>query len=180
MKGLRAVSSTSMKVAEMHRHLLVLVFSWPLMAAMQTPAIGQSAGFAALEGKSISVDYREQITTPRGQVLRQTWRDRIYISTKGRIFHRFDLQSSMPGNTRTFETFGDESGRGAERRARYVWTGQGISRQRTNRRGVALRQTITIVPTGTGYSCQMTLERSSNATPVSPLGQSCRVLSAMY
>ncbi len=122
----------------MHRHLLVLVFSWPLMAAMQTPAIGQSAGFAALEGKSISVDYREQITTPRGQVLRQTWRDRIYISTKGRIFHRFDLQSSMPGNTRTFETFGDiRPGRGTSGEVRLDGPGHKPTEDQPSRRSAS-------------------------------------------
>ena len=149
------------------------------LAAIVSPgiALAQSPGMKALEGHSISVDYQEQVTNRRGESWTDVWRDRIYISTKGRIFHRFDRQSPRSDRNRNFETVGDEAGRGDDRRAKFVWTGQGISRQWTNQRGVVLRQTITVMPTGSGHSCHMTVTRSGNRGTVTPLGQTCRVVS---
>ena len=144
--------------------------------AMGNPVLAQAQGLRNLEGHSIIVDYREQIVTPRGS-FQVTWGDRIYISTKGRIFHRFNTQSTNPNFGGSFETVGDEAGRGDDRRAKFVWTGQGISRQWTNRRGVTLRQTISITPTGSGYSCHMTIDRFGARGMITPLGQTCRVVS---
>ena len=76
----------------------------------------------------------------------------------------------------SFETMGDETGRGADRRAKYGWTGQGISRQWTNPFGVTLRQTIAITPTGQGYACQMEIIRAGHRATFTPLGQTCRVV----
>ena len=159
------------------RSSLVCLLACLPAATIPSNVIAQSHGMKALEGHSIAVDYQEQVTTRRGQVTQETWRDRIYFSTKGRIFHRFDRQSPRPDRSRNFETVGDEAGRGDDRRAKFVWTGQGITRQWTNRRGVTLKQTITITPTSNGYSCHMSVSRSGNRGTITPLGQSCRVVS---
>jgi hypothetical protein len=128
------------------------------------PAPAQGLSFANLEGHSIIAEYQEVIVPPRGPSIQQTWRDRVYFSTKGRIFHSFALQSSLPQNSGVFEAVGDQEGAGAGPRSKYTWTGQGIARQ------------WTIAPTGGGYGCRMTVERLSAFGGATPLGQSCQVV----
>ena len=140
-------------------------------------ALSQYHGMQALEGHSIVVNFQEQVTSRRGKSFQAVWRDRVYFSTKGRIFHRFDRQNQRPDRSRNYELVGDEAGQGDDRRAKFAWTGQGITRQWVNRRGVTLQQTIAITPTGSGYSCQMTVSRSGNRGTSTPLGQTCRVVS---
>jgi hypothetical protein len=70
-----------------------LVFAIASLAA--TSCLGQSSVFEALKGKSIVIDYRESFSGPRGS-FGVVWRDRIYVSTEGRIFHKVDARSNNP------------------------------------------------------------------------------------
>ncbi len=58
-----------------------------------SPALSQDALFSALKGHSIIVDYHEVGFTPRGP-WEARWRDRVYISTQGRI-DRLDLRPEV-------------------------------------------------------------------------------------
>lgn len=148
-----------------------------VLLAAGSPALAQSVSFPGLEGHSIVARYDEAITTRRGEVFRYQWNDRVYFSTKGRIFHRFSVDGDRPGRARTYEAVGDEQGVGDGRMAKYRWTGSGITRQWRNPRGVTLRQTIDISATAGGYACRMAVERISGSRgSATPVGQTCRVV----
>jgi hypothetical protein len=152
----------------------LLVTFWTL--GHLQPAASQTLRFADLEGYSIAADYQEMVTTRRSGSFQQTWSDRIYFSTKGRIFHRFSRQSTRPEYARSRESVSDEEGQGDGHGVSYHWTGSGIAREWTNRRGNRIRQSITITPTSNGYVCQISVERFAGRGTTISLGQTCQVI----
>jgi hypothetical protein len=146
------------------------------VAPSALPAAAPDALFNALEGHSIVADLHESLMTGRGETFENRWRDRVYISTKGRIFHRFDSKSTRPGVGGVREFVGEADGSGEGRGAKYVWTSNGLSRQWVNRRGTTLRQSIFISRSGDGFSCSMRIERLAGGQPRTiDARQSCRV-----
>jgi hypothetical protein len=89
-----------------------------------------------LLGQSIQAEYVKLFESRRAGQIRQAWSDQVYISTKGRIFHRHKRGSTQPEGSRSFEAVGDDDGGGDGRNVPYRWTGSGLSREWVNRRGV--------------------------------------------
>lgn len=130
--------------------------------------------FEALEGKSIVAQYSEVILLGNGRNFSQTWTEIVYVSSKGRIFHRHDLKSGSVGNQGSHEAIGDREGAGESRQAKFAWTGSALSRQWTNRRGVHFRQIINV--SGSGCSMSLLRENIRNFT-ARETAQSCKVVS---
>jgi hypothetical protein len=151
------------------------VLTAAVLIGSASPALSQDALFSALQGHSIIVDYQEVGFTPRGP-WEARWRDRVYISTQGRIFHRPDVFSTVPRTGGVNELVGEAGGTGSGGRT-LVWTGNELTRQWVNRRGVTLRQTITIRRAEGGFVCAMAVERLSGARgPPPETRQTCRVV----
>jgi hypothetical protein len=129
----------------------------------------------ALQGYSIRAEYVELVESRRAGQVRQVWSDQVYISTKGRIFHRHDRRSTRPEGSRSFEAVGDEAS-GEGREARYRWVGNGLSREWTNRRGIRLQQWIRLMPASGGFTCRMGVDRYPSRGRVSVLSESCTVV----
>jgi len=153
--------------------IALLLFAAPLTGSHSG---AQALTMADLEGHSVILDFEEIVTTGRGEPFQQRWQNRVYFSTKGRIFDQFNRSSPRSGQSRSWEAVGDEEGFGEGRAPKFVWNGQGVTRQWANRRGHTRRQTITITPSGNGYSCYMTLERSGGRGFSHVVDQSCRVV----
>jgi hypothetical protein len=151
--------------------------------ALATVAIALSASGAAAQGvtldqlkeRSIVVAYTETVNTPQGSYS-QTWRESVYVSSLGRVFHRSNLASTRAGSSRSFDAVGDQGGAGEGSIRKFAWTGNGFSRQWTNpRNGTMLRQTIVVAGSGGRFSCHMTVERLNRPAVSAAHGQSCRV-----
>jgi hypothetical protein len=152
-----------------------LLSLFPVLFVLGTAghALAQDSLFAALEGHSVIVDLREEVATPRG-TFEFLWRDRVYISTKGRIFHRFDVRSTHPILHGQRELVSDG---GPGRGGKYIWTGNALTRQWVNKIGVLVRQTIAISRSQSGFTCHMTVERPAGGRgQVIDRGQTCRVV----
>lgn len=149
-----------------------------LLAAsmLSTTSSAQGLRFSDLEGHSVISEYTEEVMTRRYGAYRATWSDRICFSTKGRIFHRFNRQASIPEMDRDAENVSDGDRRVEGRGAAFRFAGDGIVREWTNRRGIQIRQSISISPTGGGFGCQVTIVRSHIRGSAYPIGQSCRVV----
>jgi len=145
-------------------------------ATLSTTSSAQTLRFNDLEGHSVVSEYTEEVMTRRFGPYRATWKDRVYFSTKGRIFHRFNRQSSIPGMDRHAENVSDDEGRIEGRGAAFRWTGDGIVREWTNPRGIHIRQSISISPSGAGFSCRLSVERSTRRGRAYPISQLCRVI----
>lgn len=141
-------------------------------------AWSQTSSFAGLGGHSISAEYKEEVMTGRAGSFRLVWREQVYFSTKGRIFHRSDRRSSRPDFERQSENISDPDGQGDGREAKFRWVSDGIVREFTTPRGIHIRHSIAISRSGGGFTCRVTIERSaSRFTPsADELGQSCRVV----
>lgn len=135
----------------------------------------QTLRFSDFEGYSVVAEYEEEVVTRRRGSFRATWRDRVYFSTKGRIFHRFQRQDSRPNRDRDVENVGDEDGLSEDKKSVFRWSGDGITREWTNNRGIRIRQSIAISRSGDGFACRVSIDRSSIRGSVVPIGRSCRV-----
>jgi hypothetical protein len=152
--------------------LCSIVFFLPPSA---TPSIAQSLMLDALKGHSIIVDYRELVESRRRGTFRWHWRDRIYVSDKGRIFHRFDAIGDRRNSL--YEMVGDETGGTEDNRTKFTWDGSSFVRQWTRRsNGLAIRQTIHVFRTGSGLGCQMNVQRLGGRGRVTIEGSSCNVV----
>ncbi|HEV7339244.1 MAG TPA: hypothetical protein VGO06_24980 [Bosea sp. (in: a-proteobacteria)] len=148
--------------------LLALIFG--CLVASSSGARAQALGQEALAGYSIASHYEEVLEFPNGNFVRQIWRDRLYFSTKGRIFHKFALESGHPASDRAFEAISGEGGGGGFR-----WVGNGVSRPWRSPRGGTGTQSFHISAQAGGYSCRMSLERLGMRLTARPVSQSCRV-----
>jgi hypothetical protein len=129
-----------------------------------------------LLGQSIQAEYVELFESRRAGQIRQAWSDQVYISTKGRIFHRHKRGSTEPEGSRSFEAVGDDDGGGDGRNVPYRWTGSGLSREWVNRRGVQVQQWIQVTPTPNGFACRTGVTRSPGRNRVTVLSESCRIV----
>jgi hypothetical protein len=137
----------------MARTPAALIF--PVLLLVTAPASAQSTTFQALRGNSIVLDYRERVTGPRGGSFPVFWRDRIYVSTEGRIFHKMDTRSQNPRATGQQELVGGQQGNAM------VWNGSAFVRSFINpKTGVRIRQVVTVSGSGNNAVCSMSLERS--------------------
>jgi hypothetical protein len=131
-----------------------LVFAIAWLAA--TSCLGQPSVFEALKGKSIVIDYRESFSGPRGS-FGVVWRDRIYVSTEGRIFHKVDARSNNPRASGESELVA--KGGGGER-GTTTWDGTALVRNfRNPRTGNVGRQTIRVSGSGASLSCSVSFKR---------------------
>jgi hypothetical protein len=138
-----------------------------------TAGLAQDVTFASLQGRSIVVEYREHIRNRRGEDMSAVWKDLVYFSGKGHIFHKMDM--SGPHGAKEKYGIGDESGAG-EGGPAFRWDGHGITRSWTNPRGIRLRQTIDIFRTASGFGCRMSIQRTNSRATVTVAGQTCRVV----
>lgn len=160
-----------------YRNTASVIFASFLVGNLPVPAFSQAVSFSALEGHSIISDYHEISETRRFGPIQRQWRDRIYFSSRGRIFHKINVTNSLRPEDFSREFVSSEAGESEGRGAPFRWVGDGLTREWTNQRGVRLRQSVTINPAGSSYSCRMTIERSgasSGHTRVTQ--QSCRVI----
>lgn len=139
-------------------------------------AFSQDARFRNLEGHSIVSDYQEEVTSRKGDVFQIDWKDTLYISTKGRIFHRFSQTNTKRGFDKNVDSVSDEGGRSEGKGASFRWTGNGLVRQWTNRTGVKIRQSIHISPAGDGFACKASIERAGGKGRIRVVRDDCRVV----
>jgi hypothetical protein len=130
----------------------------------------------SLYGHSIVAEYSEAVSSRRAGDFTVVWHDRIYISDKGRIFHKFQVNSSRAGRDRDLELVGNEAGIGEGTQAKYRWTGSGFSRSWTNGRGHLLSQTITVSGSPGALSCSMSVQRGGGRGSSFGRGQSCSIV----
>lgn len=130
--------------------------------------------FEALEGKSIIAQYSEVISMNNERNFSQTWTDIVYVSSKGRIFHRHDRKSGSAANEGSHEAIGDREGAGESRKAKFAWTGSVLSRQWKNSRGVHFRQIINV--NGSGCSVSLSRQNAGHFFSARETSQSCRVV----
>jgi hypothetical protein len=125
------------------------------LLAAAPAALAQSDTFEALKGNSIVLDYRERVMGPRGGSFPVFWKDRIYVSTEGRIFHRMDTQSRNP------RAIGQQELVGGQQAHAMAWTGGALVRSFVNpKTGVRIRQVVTVTGSVGNLACSMSLERS--------------------
>lgn len=149
-----------------------LLAALALALASGTPTHAQDGLFARLQGHSITVNYAEVLTFPNGFSFQRSITERIYISTKGRIFQKTLVDSTAPRDNRQSETFGEATGGGRN----FTWTGSGLFRRGRRPNGVVFTETIPVTPTaGGGFSCRYILERFGSRAAVSGQRHSCRV-----
>lgn len=124
-----------------------------------------------LEGKSIVATYTEQVSGPRG-TFRSVWRDKIYVSTKGRIFQKFNFTSE---SGRMYGV-AQENVSGETRRA-FRFNGSGLERTFANpRTGIQIRYAIEFSGAAIGAPCHISISRSGGWLQFSELGQSCVIV----
>ncbi len=149
--------------------LLAIILSW--LAVCSSGARAQAPNLEALAGYSITSQYEEILQFPNGNSVRQVWRDRVYFSTKGRIFHKFTLESESPGLDRAFETVSGETGSGGFR-----WVGDGVTRPWRSPRGGTGSHSFHLSGSAGGFACRMSLERFGMRLTARPVSQSCKVM----
>lgn len=148
-----------------------------LVGIMPVTAAAQAVSFSSLEGHSIISDYHEISETRRFGPIQRRWRDRIYFSSRGRIFHKLNVTNTLRPGDYSREFVSSESGESDGRGAPFRWAGDGLTREWTNQFGLRMRQSVTISPTGGGYACRMAIERSgANIGYTRVTQQSCRVI----
>lgn len=164
--------SVRWEYVEMNRIVIgIVVAIFPVNIAWS-----QDTLFRNLEGHSIISNYQEEITSRKGDVFQIDWRDTLYISTKGRIFHRFSQTNTKRGFDKNLDNVSDEGGRSEGKGAGFRWAGDGLVRQWTNRTGVKIRQSIHILLVGDGFACKASIERNGGKGRVRVVRDDCRVV----
>lgn len=135
-------------------------------------AKAQPLTLEALSGYSIVSRHEEILDFPNGRSVRQVWNDRVYFSTKGRIFHKFNLDSDHAASGRALEMIGGEQGK----LGTFRWGGDGITRQWRNPRGGVGHQSFHITGRGGIYACRLSLERVGMMLTARPISQRCTVV----
>jgi len=176
LKFVKEYTKTILRTRLSNKHTNIYTICVTSCYLLSFGAFAQPADLSKLRGNSIIAEYEETITSRRGAEFRQTWRDRIYISTLGRIFHKFDRQSSRPGRNRDFEALSDTSTPGSPRDRKYQWSKEGLSRQWISRRGTPVRQSIIFSQDSEGLKCRMLIDYGSARWFSRPVWQSCRVV----
>jgi hypothetical protein len=122
-----------------------------------------------LGGKSIRSVYVEELSG--SPPLRVIYRDDLYISSQGRIFHHFRVE----GNSELVRG-GRDAVSGESGSLPFVLNGNMLSRSWVNpKTGRQLRETIVLSGTEPGAPCRVRVERFPPLT-YSVLSQSCSVL----
>jgi len=154
----------------MMRHSVALTF----FLLLSPPAAAQNSMFGGLEGHSIISDYEEELLNSSGLVSRFVWRDVLYFSTKGRIFHR-SVQHGYRHNYRN-EVVGDGASRGFSNGV-FRWDGSGVVREWFNNRiGTKFRQSISITSGARGAACRTAVQRLGGTTVATVVRENCRVI----
>ena len=156
------------------RHVLRGASFAPLVIlALGSPsALAQAVSPAELQGHSVIVDYQEMLHGGQGARL-VAFNDRVYISTKGRIFHRLDRRGGLDGG-RSREAVSEG---GSVRGGRFQWDGQGrLVRAGRNLRGDPVPITITFERSGGGFTCAFHVDRSYIRASQQVVRNSCQVV----
>lgn len=127
--------------------------------AMPGTAVGQSDLQTQLKGHSIVMQYTE-VVHGRRRTENIVWNQKIYISSRGRLFVRVDVDGKRR-TTRHEITPGSDSSGGA---TPFGWTQNGLARAWRDRRGRMVRQTIEITRSGSGFTCRATITRAAFAS----------------
>lgn len=132
-------------------------------------AVGQSDLQAQLKGHAIVMQYTEVVhgKRRRGKIV---WNQVIYISSQGRLFVRVSAEGGRRTSRHEITPGSDNSGGATP----FRWTQNGFARGWRDRRGRMVRQTIEITNSGRGFTCRVTITRSSSASGGG--SQTCKVV----
>jgi len=126
---------------------------WIAVAAFGWVSAVHAVELSDLYGKSIETRIVEPMSRRRGPG-QQYWHDRIYVSDRGRIFHKFEFSASDSDRDRIHE-IGPDGATGSTLR----WSSGALTRTWKNGRGRTLMQSIVFYGTPGNLSCQAMLAR---------------------
>lgn len=148
-----------------------------LAAALSATAGASAQGLnpADLEGYSITIQYTEGVSYNGAPSVPYFWDDKIYISTKGRIFHTTKQQSSLRSSDYSKDTVSETVSADFSNAGKFRWTESGIVRG-WFRNKFRIQYSIYIDRTRSGFTCRALIERFGYGVQTQQIRQSCRVV----
>ncbi|MGN6096016.1 MAG: hypothetical protein ACTHP8_07230 [Bosea sp. (in: a-proteobacteria)] len=150
--------------------------SGTLLATLFTAAAAysQDVVLSDLSGHSISIDYVEGLSNNGGPFVSYFWSDRIYVSTKGRLFHSTKQKSALRNSGYSHEAVSELVGPDPSQSGKLLWSEQGLVREWIRGRA-RIRYAILLSRTKSGFACRAVIERFSAGVESRTVRESCRV-----
>lgn len=147
-----------------------------LLAVLAAPisASSQIISFPDLAGHSISIEYVEGVSNNGGPFVSYVWLDKIYISTKGRLFHSSKQQSALRSSDYNHESVSELAGSDPLQSGKFRWSEHGLVREWIRGR-IRIRYSVVVSRTRSGFSCRAVIERFGAGFESRTIRESCRI-----